>query len=509
MPHVVGLLPSDPARIAAYRVLGRLGAGGQGVVYLGEAPDGRRVAIKQLHTGLPELADSQARRQLNKEVAAAQRVAPFCTAAVLEADVTGSSPYIVSEYIEGPSLQQHVRSAGPLTGSALQWMAIGTVTALAAIHQAGVVHRDFKPANVMLATDGPRVIDFGIARDLSTDVTVTSRIMGTPAYMAPEQVRNEPVGPAADLFAWASVIAYAATGKAPFEAGHMLAVAHRITAEQPDLAGVPEALAPVLRRCLAKDPARRPTAQQVLGMLLGRPGSDARADDLTEGRADDGAGDPNRMLAQAAGLVQRASAPESPAARPTLTGPPPAPRDPGDDRSYVGRTVAVAAGVVLLGLAVWGWGQADDRRAAHAATPRPSPTVSVAPTTVATAAAPTTSGGGASSPVVPEALDGDWRGSGYQPVGDVSRWTARVELDAGDADGKLELEELGCRGDLTVTSATDQAVTMDAVMTDNEQGRCAPRGTLQLSALGFGRATFFWRDRASAVNVATGVLTRE
>jgi serine/threonine protein kinase len=134
MPHVVGLLPSDPARIAAYRVLGRLGAGGQGVVYLGEAPDGRRVAIKQLHTGLPELADSQARRQLNKEVAAAQRVAPFCTAAVLEADVTGSSPYIVSEYIEGPSLQQHVRSAGPLTGSALQWMAIGTVTALAAIH---------------------------------------------------------------------------------------------------------------------------------------------------------------------------------------------------------------------------------------------------------------------------------------------------------------------------------------------------------------------------------------
>jgi len=293
VPDVTDLRPGDPEEIAGYRVVSRLGAGGQGVVYLATAPSGERVAIKQLRFG-PQ--DERARQQFAKEVAAARLVAPFCTAQVLDADLEGSAPYVVSEYIEGLSLQQRIERRGPMTGAGLQRLAIGTATALAAIHQAGVVHRDFKPANVMLAYDGPRVIDFGIARDLSTETTVTSRVFGTPAYMAPEQLRAERVGPATDMFAWASVIAYAATGRAPFEAPHMVAVMHRISAEEPDLTGVPTELVGVLRQCLDKDPPGRPSAQQVLALLLGRPAPEHDASDATH------------VLAEATGIVHAAAA---------------------------------------------------------------------------------------------------------------------------------------------------------------------------------------------------------
>jgi hypothetical protein len=250
------------------------------VVYLAEAPSGARVAIKQL------LVDDEGeldRKQLAKEVVAARRVAPFCTAQLLDAQLEGPEPYLVSEYIPGPTLSRKIRQDGPMSGTALQRMAIGTVTALAAIHQAGIVHRDFKPANVMLSQEGPRVIDFGIARDLATEMTETSRVIGTPAYMAPEQLRNEPVGPAADMFAWASVIAYTATGRAPFDADHVMAVAHRILNEEPSLGGVPAGLRTVLERCLLKDPADRPTAEQALAMLLGRPEPEVEPELLVRG----------------------------------------------------------------------------------------------------------------------------------------------------------------------------------------------------------------------------------
>jgi serine/threonine protein kinase len=311
VPDATDLRPGDPESIAGYRVLSRLGSGGQGVVFLGSAPSGDLVAIKRLlPRGGPE--DTRARAQFVKEVAAARLVAPFCTAQVVDAQVDGDSPYVVSEFIAGPSLQQQIERNGPMQGTALQRMAIGTATALAAIHQAGVVHRDFKPANVMLSSEGPRVIDFGIARDLSTETTVTSRIFGTPAYMSPEQLRADVVGPATDMFAWASVMAYAATGRAPFEAPHIMAVVHRIGAGEPDLSGVPADLVVVLRQCLEKDPARRPTAQQTLALLLGRP-SPAR--DQT---------DPTIVLAEATGLV-RPTDPgraERPAAEPPLYGQP-------------------------------------------------------------------------------------------------------------------------------------------------------------------------------------------
>ena len=263
------LLPGDPSHVDGYRIDGRLGEGGQGVVFLATGPSGERVAVKRLRPGLAD--EGTARVRMVKEVNAARQVAPFCTARVIAAKLDGPHPHVISEYIAGPSLQRRVQDDGTFAGAELFRLAVGTATALAAIHQAGVVHRDLKPANVMLADDGPRVIDFGIARDLTTETTVTSRVFGTPAYMAPEQVSGERASTATDVFAWGSTMVYAATGRAPFDAPHMVAVVHRITSVEADLTGVPPALAAVVRRCLAKSPGDRPSAQQIVQLLLGHP----------------------------------------------------------------------------------------------------------------------------------------------------------------------------------------------------------------------------------------------
>ncbi|WP_328818975.1 serine/threonine-protein kinase, partial [Nonomuraea cypriaca] len=247
-----------PEAIGPYRVVGRLGEGGQGVVYLGTAPDGTQVAIKVLREGVP--GDGR----FAKEIAAARRVEPFCIAQVLDASL-GARPYIVTEYVEGPSLHK----AGLHTGADLQRLAVATATALAAIHRAGVVHRDFKPANVLLGRDGPRVIDFGIARAVDAAVTRTSSIVGTPAYMAPEQFAGATVGPAADVFAWGAVMVYAATGTPPFGNDSLPAVLRRIQYEEPRLDGVPESLRLIVHRCLDKDPTARPAMHDVLFQLIG------------------------------------------------------------------------------------------------------------------------------------------------------------------------------------------------------------------------------------------------
>jgi serine/threonine protein kinase len=257
------LAPGDPEFAGRYRLLSRLGEGGQGVVYLGQAPDGRRVAVKVLRNGDERLA---------KEIDAARRVEPFCIAQVLDASL-GGMPYIVTEYIEGPSLQE----AGRHHGADLQRLAVATATALAAIHRAGVVHRDFKPGNVLLGPGGPRVIDFGIARATDTSLTVTSSIIGTPAYMAPEQLAGAPAGPPADVFAWAGVIVAAATGTPPFGNDTMPAVIKRVLNDEPYVGDLAPPLREIVLDCLAKDPADRPGIEEVLLRLLGgtpptRPG---------------------------------------------------------------------------------------------------------------------------------------------------------------------------------------------------------------------------------------------
>ncbi|HUR02816.1 MAG TPA: serine/threonine-protein kinase [Nonomuraea sp.] len=290
MPNVEPLRAGDPASVGPYRLVGRLGAGGQGVVYLGQARNGAPVAIKVLRE------DMAGDDRFAKEIAAARRVEPFCIAQVLDASTSGR-PYIVTEYVDGPSLQD----AGRHSGAELQRLAVATATALAAIHQAGVVHRDFTPSNVLLGRDGPRVIDFGIARALVSGVTSTSSIVGTPAYMAPEQLAGQVVGAQADVFAWASVIVYAASGVPPFGDDSLPAVINRILHSEPQVGELPEPLRSVVLSCLAKDPARRPSMQDVLLHLLGgqsrqatpppgRTGYGATPDQARYGAAPDQAG---------------------------------------------------------------------------------------------------------------------------------------------------------------------------------------------------------------------------
>lgn len=268
---VTPLREGDPSRLGSYRLTGLLGEGGQGAVYLGEDEEGRRVAVKLLHARFS--GDPKARARFAAEVATAKRVSAFCTARVLDSDVEGDRPYIVSEYIEGPSLSEVLAAGGPLRGAELDRLAIGTMTALAAIHQAGVVHRDFKPANVLPAPDGPRVIDFGIARALDATGTMSSTAVGTPAYMAPEQISGAQVGPAADVFAWGATMVYAACGRPAFGQDSIPAVMHRILNLPPDLGDLGEPLREVVADCLSKDPALRPASPHVLAHLLALAGS--------------------------------------------------------------------------------------------------------------------------------------------------------------------------------------------------------------------------------------------
>ncbi|MEW2358330.1 protein kinase [Spirillospora sp. NPDC029432] len=260
------LSPADPARLGAYEILARLGTGGQGVVYLGRARDGE-VAIKLLHART--IADAGARARFVRELSLLQRVAGFCTAQMLEADMAGDRPYIVSEYIPGPSLRRLVQDRGPRTGADLDRLAIRSVTALTAIHRAGIVHRDFKPQNVLMGPDGPRVIDFGIARALDSEATLTSQLIGTPSYMAPEQFAGADIGPAADMFAWALTLLFAATGRDAFTGPSVPVVMYRIMNETPDVSVLPDEIADVALACLRKNPAARPTAEEVLLRLLG------------------------------------------------------------------------------------------------------------------------------------------------------------------------------------------------------------------------------------------------
>jgi hypothetical protein len=274
MRRVAPLRPNDPARLGGYQLAGRIGVGGQGVVYLAHDSTGQAVAIKTLHADFA--TDPHAAARFAKELAAARRVAPFCTAQVLDANVDPDQPYIVSEYVDGPSLHQAVRENGPHTGNALHRLAVATATALVAIHEANVVHRDFKPHNVLLGPDGPRVIDFGVARALDATATTMSRPMGTPAYMAPEQLGGETIGPATDVFAWGGVMVFAATASPAFGNDSIPAIIARIVSGKPTIDGLGGLLRELVETCLVKDPARRPTARQLLDALLGiRKAADA------------------------------------------------------------------------------------------------------------------------------------------------------------------------------------------------------------------------------------------
>ena len=260
---VGGLEPADPRLIGPYQLLGRLGAGGMGRVFLGVSAAGRPVAVKVVHAELA--ADPEFRARFSTEVAAARKVSGLFTALVVDADVDAPVPWLATSYVAGPSLSEAVRNSGPLTAWSLLALAAGLAKSLTAIHAAGVVHGDLKPSNVLLAPDGPRVIDFGISQAAeAAPLARAGLVVGTPSFMAPEQAAGEEVGPRSDVFSLGAVLAFAATGRKPFGTGPPAAVLERVVRVAADLEDAPAEVRPLIEQCLAKDPLRRPTAAELL-----------------------------------------------------------------------------------------------------------------------------------------------------------------------------------------------------------------------------------------------------
>ncbi|GAA4131201.1 serine/threonine-protein kinase [Actinomadura keratinilytica] len=272
MAEALPLQPGDPRRIGSHDILGRLGVGEQGTVFLGRDGAGRSVAVKLLHLRLS--GEPAARARFTGALAPARRVTGPCVAAILDADVEGDRPFVVGEFVNGPSLQQLVDEEGPRAGAVMERLAAGTILAIAAAHRAGAAHHDLKPRNVLLGRDGPMVTDLGVTRALETVcATPTGRVSDDPAYKAPEQLSGIGIGPAADVFAWAATLLFAASGAPPFGEGSPSEVMQRIVYDDPDLSALPGALRDVVSDALAKDPGSRPEALEILDRLLGENGT--------------------------------------------------------------------------------------------------------------------------------------------------------------------------------------------------------------------------------------------
>jgi serine/threonine protein kinase len=252
----------DPRVVGSFRLHRRLGAGGMGVVYLGADKRGQRVALKVIR---PELAEDQEfRSRFAREVSAARRIRAGCTARLVAADLEADRPWFATQYVPGPSLHDKVAEEGILSAAEVASIGAALADGLVAVHEAGVVHRDLKPSNILLSPKGPRIIDFGIAWSTgASTLTHVGTAVGSPGFLAPEQVRGAAVTPATDVFAFGATLAYAATADSPFGQGTSEVMLYRVVHEEPDLAGVPDALAPLVQACLAKDPEDRPSTVQL------------------------------------------------------------------------------------------------------------------------------------------------------------------------------------------------------------------------------------------------------
>ena len=343
------LTQHDPRRIGPFEVLGRLGAGGMGLVYLARSASGRRVAIKTVRTELAE--DQLFRVRFTREVEAARAVSGFYTAAVVDADPRAAVPWLATAYVPAPSLEEIVNECGPLPAQAVRWLAAGIAEALQSIHGAGLVHRDLKPSNVLVVEDGPRVIDFGIASGVSnTRLTMTNVAVGTPAYMSPEQARDSrSVTGASDVFSLGSTLVFAATGHAPFHGANPVETVFMLLREGPDLEGLPDELRPLIESCMQMEADQRPSPADLQSQLaphLFGSGSDdsgtasawlpAGAVALIErrrgGRATVAANGQRAGSGRGAGRAAPA-APPSPPASPPMPAPQPVPAPPRPGRT--------------------------------------------------------------------------------------------------------------------------------------------------------------------------------
>ncbi|MGA5040583.1 serine/threonine-protein kinase [Streptomyces capoamus] len=252
----------DPRVVGSFRLHRRLGAGGMGVVYLGSDKKGQRVALKVIRPDLAE--DQEFRSRFAREVSAARRIRGGCTARLVAADLEAERPWFATQYVPGPSLHDKVADEGPLGAADTAAVGAALSEGLVAVHEAGVVHRDLKPSNILLSPKGPRIIDFGIAWATgASTLTHVGTAVGSPGFLAPEQVRGAAVTPATDVFSLGATLAYASTGDSPFGHGSSEVMLYRVVHEEPQLSGVPDALAPLIRACLAKDPDERPSTLQL------------------------------------------------------------------------------------------------------------------------------------------------------------------------------------------------------------------------------------------------------
>ncbi|MEU8383595.1 serine/threonine-protein kinase, partial [Streptosporangium sp. NPDC048865] len=262
MPDISPVRAGDPERVDEYQIVGRLGED----VYLATAPSGDRVVVRLLPADVTPERFREAMEPLRE-------IPAFCTAQVLDSGLDGGTggdrPYIVSEYVDGPTLEEAVASEGVLGAAALHRLAVGTMTALVALHQAGTVHGDLRPGAVVFGPDGPRVIDLGMARALEATASSTTRKVDVPAYSSPERLMGGSPGPEGDLFSWGATMVFAASGRSPFDAGTMSGTVNRIVNDEPDLGALPDDLRELVTACLAKDPAPRPTASDALLRLVG------------------------------------------------------------------------------------------------------------------------------------------------------------------------------------------------------------------------------------------------
>ncbi|MFE2014476.1 protein kinase [Streptomyces sp. NPDC059491] len=320
-PAHAALSADDPREIGGYRLQARLGSGGMGVVYLAHTPGGRPIALKAVRDEFA--GDPEFRQRFAQEVASAERIHGLFTAQVVASGVDAPTPWFATAYVPGPSLHQVVQRHGPLPVRTVLLLVAGIAEALQAIHRAGVVHRDLKPANVLIAEDGPRVIDFGIARAAdAVALTGTGLSIGTAAYMAPEQALGRPVSPATDVFALGALVAYVSGGETPFGAGPESAALYRVVHEHPDLAPVPHELRDLVAWCLAKRPEERPTTVELMAAVHAHPLVGPRPE-FAEGWL------PQSISSEVAGRAVQAapaaSVPGRPApvhAQPTLAAPP-------------------------------------------------------------------------------------------------------------------------------------------------------------------------------------------
>jgi serine/threonine protein kinase len=469
------LEPGDPVRLGRFELLGRLGEGGQGVVYLGRGtnPGEERVAVKVLRSTV----DAYVMERLARELDAIHQVQPFVTAGVIEASAEGDRRYVVSEFIDGPSLQERVDTRGPLSEGDLQRLAVGTATALTAIHGAGVVHRDFKPANVLLGPDGPRVVDFGIAR-LTDAATITSGLIGTPSYVAPEQLAGVRPTSAVDIFAWAVTIIYAATGRLAFGADSVPAVMHRIMYEQPDVSGLPLSLRAIVLECLDKEPDRRPSARDLLLRLVDpsvprapagfpAPAGGAPADGLVDSVPH------TEPQYPPAGL----SMPARPAARSRRT-------------PILVACSAAAAALVVLAIVLLTRGSPPTSPAARAA--------DTTPATQATSSPPATTGA-----TVPAAFAGTWKGTAAMSAVGATTPSLANTIAFTFVAGERTIHETdqdsfggSCVNTLTLTEATDTVLTFG----EPQAGGCVA-GTVTFTRHGSNLA-YRWTDNIEQ-NTAT------